>query len=91
MSSVSFDINHSTRVYTGIARPQDVDGDTTGTIARCVTAGTGGGPLVGEWWDSVRWSHTGEGDRAGWTVVGRAREREIRWWTVVHPNTHIQI
>ena len=46
--------------------------------------------MVGEWLDSTRWNHTCEGDRAGWTIVGRTWEIEIRWCTVVHLNTHIQ-
>ena len=46
--------------------------------------------MVGEWWNCISWSHTGEGDRAGWTIVGRTWEMEIRWWSVVHLDTHIQ-
>ena len=46
--------------------------------------------MVGEWWNCISWNHTGEGDRAGWTIVGRTWEMEIRWWSVVHLDTYIQ-
>ena len=90
MSSVSHCISHCTGVHTRITRPQNIDGDTTGGVAGGKTAGAGRGPVVGEWEDCIRWCYTGEGDRAGWSVVGRTWQREIRRWAVVHLDTHIQ-
>ena len=69
---------------------QDVDGYYSGGTAGDRATGAGGGPAVGEWWDCIRWGMAGEGDRGGWTVVGRTWESEIRRWSVAHSDTHIQ-